>query len=75
MREALNLGEGSPTSTLQTGGFPGQTQINGTGIAGGGQVGYNLIFGRRWFAGLEADFGTLRIHIHDGREPGCTLRT
>jgi outer membrane immunogenic protein len=59
----LNAGGGiSNVNAVQTGTFPGLTQINGTGIAGGGQVGYNYILMRKWFAGVEADFGTLRIH-------------
>jgi outer membrane immunogenic protein len=61
----LNVGEGiSNANAVQSGSFPGQTQINGTGFAGGGQVGYNFmnILGPKWFAGLEADIGTLRIH-------------
>jgi outer membrane immunogenic protein len=60
-----NVGGGiSNVNALQTGGFPGQTQINGTGFAGGGQIGYNFmnIMGPKWFAGVEADFGTLRVH-------------
>jgi outer membrane immunogenic protein len=41
----------------------GTTQVNGTGFAGGGQVGYNLmnIFGPKWFVGVEGDIGALRI--------------
>ena len=61
----LNIGGGmSNVNAVQTGTFPGLTQVNGTGFAGGGQVGYNFmnIFGPKWFAGLEADFGALRIH-------------
>jgi outer membrane immunogenic protein len=61
----FNVGGGiSNVNAVQTGTFPGQTQINGTGFAGGGQVGYNFmnILGPKWFAGLEADIGTLRIH-------------
>jgi outer membrane immunogenic protein len=59
----LNVGGGiSNVNALQTGTFPGQTQVNGTGFAGGGQVGYNYILLRRWFVGLEGDIGALRIH-------------
>ena len=41
----------------------GTTEVNGTGFAGGAQVGYNLmnIFGPKWFVGLEGDIGALRI--------------
>jgi outer membrane immunogenic protein len=48
--------------------FPGRTQINGSGFAGGGQAGYNFIFGSRWFAGVEGDIGVLRIgaEMNDG---------
>ena len=60
----LNLGGGiSNVNAPQAGTFPGQTQINGTGFAGGGQIGYNFmnIIGSKLFAGLEADFGALRV--------------
>jgi outer membrane immunogenic protein len=58
----LNAGIGiSNVNALQTGGFPGQTQINGTGFAGGAQAGYNYILMSKWFAGIEGDIGTLRI--------------
>jgi outer membrane immunogenic protein len=41
----------------------GTTQLNGTGFAGGGQVGYNWmnVFGPKWFVGVEGDIGALRI--------------
>jgi outer membrane immunogenic protein len=59
----LNAGGGiSNVNAPQTGTFPGQTQINGTGFAGGGQAGYNYILMRKWFVGVEGDVGTLRVH-------------
>ena len=61
----VNAGGGmSNVDAHQTGTFPGQTQVNGTGFAGGGQVGYNFmnILGPKWFAGLEGDIGVLRVH-------------
>ena len=47
---------GTPGAT-----FPGRTQVNGAGGAGGIQAGYNFIFGSRWFAGVEGDFGVLLV--------------
>jgi outer membrane immunogenic protein len=40
-----------------------KTQLNGTGFAGGGQIGYNFtgIFTPKLFVGVEADFGALQI--------------
>ncbi len=61
----VNAGGGiSNVNAPQVGTFPGVTQVNGTGFAGGGQVGYNFMnsLGPKWFAGVEADIGILRIH-------------
>lgn len=62
----LNVGGGISNAdafqgTVHTS-FPGQTQINGSGFAGGGEVGYNFIFGQKWFAGVEGDIGVLRVN-------------
>jgi outer membrane immunogenic protein len=38
-----------------------EQDVNGNGFAGGGQVGYNLMFGPKYFAGLEGDIGYLGI--------------
>lgn len=47
----------------------GSTDINGTGFAGGGQLGYNFtgVLLPKFFAGVEGDFGALRVHaqMHD----------
>jgi len=60
----LNAGGGISNVNATATGTIGETQINGTGFAGGGQVGYNFmnILGPKWFAGVEGDFGALRIH-------------
>lgn len=61
----VNVGGGqSLVHTEQTGSFPGNTDINGTGFSGGGQIGYNLtgILSPKLFVGVEADFSALRIH-------------
>jgi outer membrane immunogenic protein len=66
----VNVGHGKSLVHTVNGtlGFNNGTtaDINGNGFAGGGQVGYNFmdlfnLFGGRWFAGLEGDFGALRI--------------
>jgi outer membrane immunogenic protein len=41
--------------------FRGEENIDGTGIAGGVQVGYNYIFSRKWFVGVEGDVGYLGV--------------
>jgi len=62
----VNAGGGqSLVHTNQTGTFPfGITDINGTGFAGGGQIGYNLtgVLIPKLFVGVEGDIGALRIH-------------
>jgi outer membrane immunogenic protein len=61
----VNVGGGqSLVHTKQTGTFPGETDINGTGFAGGGQIGYNLtgVLMPKLFVGVEGDFGALRVH-------------
>ncbi len=60
----VNVGGGISNANAIGTGTIGLTEINGTGFAGGGQVGYNFmnILGPRWFAGLEGDIGALRIH-------------
>jgi outer membrane immunogenic protein len=60
----VNVGGGqSLVNAPQVGGFPGVTELNGTGFTGGAQVGYNLmnVFNPKWFVGLEGDIGALRI--------------
>jgi outer membrane immunogenic protein len=60
----VNVGGGqSLVHTKQTGAFPGETDINGTGFAAGGQVGYNFtgVLMPKFFAGVEGDFGALRV--------------
>jgi len=54
--------------------------INGSGFAGGGQVGYNFmnlfnLLGSSWFAGLEGDVGALRIRAsyNDWNDLGARL--
>jgi outer membrane immunogenic protein len=46
--------------------FGTETDMNGTGFAGGGQVGYNYVLGKMflgtWFVGLEGDIGALSIN-------------
>jgi outer membrane immunogenic protein len=44
-----------------------EQDVNGTGFAGGGHVGYNLmnlinLLGSHWFVGVEGDIGYLGIH-------------
>ena len=61
----VNVGGGqSLVHTTQTGSFPGNTDVNGTGFAGGGQIGYNLtgVLSPKLFVGVEGDIGALRIH-------------
>ena len=60
----VNVGGGqSLVHTKQTGAFPGETDINGTGFAAGGQVGYNFtgVLMPKFFAGVEGDIGSLRV--------------
>jgi outer membrane immunogenic protein len=40
----------------------GEEDMNGTGFAGGGQVGYNYTLTRKWFVGLEGDIGYLGVN-------------
>ena len=63
----VNVGGGQSLvhTTQTTPTFPlGTTDINGTGFAGGGQVGYNFtgVLMPKFFAGVEGDFGALHIH-------------
>lgn len=39
----------------------GEEDVNGTGFAGGGHVGYNYMISNKWFAGVEGDIGYLGI--------------
>jgi outer membrane immunogenic protein len=39
-----------------------ETDMNGTGVAGGGQIGYNYMITRKWFVGVEGDLGALAIN-------------
>ena len=63
----VNVGGGQSLvhTTQTTPTFPlGTTDINGTGFAGGGQVGYNFtgVLMPKFFAGVEGDFGALHVH-------------
>jgi outer membrane immunogenic protein len=63
----VNVGGGqSLVHTTQTSpNFPfGVTDVNGTGFAGGGQIGYNFtgVLMPKFFAGVEGDIGALRVH-------------
>jgi outer membrane immunogenic protein len=40
----------------------GEEDMNGTGFAGGGQVGYNYMLTPRWFVGVEGDVGYLGVN-------------
>jgi outer membrane immunogenic protein len=60
----VNAGGGmSLTTAKQNGIFPGTTEVNGTGLAGGAHVGYNLtnVVSPKWFVGVEGDLGALKI--------------
>ena len=39
----------------------GETDLNGAGFAGGAQIGYNLMFGPKFFVGVEGDIGYLGL--------------
>lgn len=61
----VNVGGGqSLVHTTQFTTFPGNVDVNGTGFAGGGQIGYNLtgVLSPKLFVGVEGDIGALRIH-------------
>lgn len=60
----VNLGGGisnihMPNSTFNLG--PGETDLNGTGFAGGAQIGYNLVAFSNWIVGIEADINYLGV--------------
>jgi outer membrane immunogenic protein len=40
----------------------GETDVNGGGFAGGGQIGYNLVAFSNWIVGVEGDIGYLGIN-------------
>ena len=40
-----------------TGFAGGEADLNGTGFAGGGQIGYNWLVYKNWIAGIEGDIG------------------
>jgi outer membrane immunogenic protein len=40
----------------------GEEDMNGTGFAGGGQIGYNYMLTPKWFVGLEGDVGYLGVN-------------
>lgn len=59
-----NVGGGLSTSRADlvfNGSDYGQTDINGSGLAGGLLAGYNFAVGSGWLAGIEADIGYLGI--------------
>lgn len=71
---SLVRAENGPILTAEEG-------INGTGFAGGGQVGYNYMLGRlswlgTWFVGLEGDIGYLGIHgsVTDWNDPASVFQ-
>jgi outer membrane immunogenic protein len=41
--------------------FRGEENIDGTGFAGGAQIGYNYLFSPKWFIGIEGDVGYLGV--------------
>ena len=52
----------SPTFTLPP--IPssaGEVDVNGSGFAGGGHVGYNMVLFSNWIVGVEGDIGYLGI--------------
>jgi len=63
----VNVGGGISFVRAMNGPTPdGETGINGTGGAAGGQVGYNYMLGKlpwigTWFVGLEGDIGYLGV--------------
>jgi outer membrane immunogenic protein len=75
----LNVGGGmSLVHAFDVGVTPGgEEEVNGTGLAGGGQVGYNYMLGRRWFVGVEGDIGYLGIRgsVNDWNAPIATFQT
>jgi outer membrane immunogenic protein len=59
----VNAGGGMSLTTANTNGSPGTTEVNGTGLAGGAHVGYNLtnVVSPKLFVGVEGDLGALKI--------------
>jgi outer membrane immunogenic protein len=59
----VNVGGGiSLMHAVDVGTSPGgEEDVNGTGFAAGGQVGFNYLITPRWFAGLEGDIGYLGV--------------
>ena len=60
----VNLGGGIsnvhvPSSTFAS--ARGETDVNGTGFAGGGHVGYNMLVFSNWIAGVEGDIGYMGL--------------
>lgn len=60
----VNLGGGisnvhTPNQSVLAGG--GEVDVNGTGFAGGGHVGYNMLALSNWIVGLEGDIGYLGV--------------
>jgi outer membrane immunogenic protein len=48
-----------PSSTFAPG--TGESDVNGTGFAGGGHVGYNMLVFSNWVAGVEGDIGYMGL--------------
>jgi outer membrane immunogenic protein len=46
-----------PSNTFST----GESDVNGTGFAGGGHVGYNMLVFSNWVAGVEGDIGYMGL--------------
>lgn len=64
----VNLGGGLAVSKLRGGpSVPGEADLNGSGFAGGGQLGYNWIIFSNWVVGVEGDIGYLGVE-HSGVE-------
>jgi outer membrane immunogenic protein len=72
----VNVGGGISNIRTVGGGLfvPASTEqdVNGTGFAGGGQIGYNLTVWSNYFVGVEGDFGYLGIRgsNSDWNDPG-----
>jgi outer membrane immunogenic protein len=49
-----------PNNTFQAS-LGGEGDVNGTGFAGGGHVGYNLVAFSNWIVGIEGDIGYLGV--------------
>jgi outer membrane immunogenic protein len=57
--------------------FGTETDQNAAGFAGGGQLGFNYLYNRKWLVGVEADAGalSLRSAIPEWNDTGRTFST